>query len=214
MSNPMDKLWKEYAAAQAAKEKRNEEIQAEEDHLEELKKAQDKAARDGNQEEFDRLDAEIAATKRRMIVLVKSAKAPVLTPERASEAWKETAAIFIKERGKRWTDYQKAQKDTCEKYENCALLQNDLLRDRQSIAYMAGFYDGSELEHQEIERRFPLPEGELLPGHDINRSIQDLPEASYFTGCGLWQKAPAENTLNHIVRLGRPMEKHPDFGRR
>lgn len=214
MSNFMDKLWKEYAAAQAAKEKRKEEIQAEENRLEELKKAQDKSAREGNQEDYDRLEEEIAATKRRMIVLVKSAKEPVLTPERASEAWRETAAIFVKEHGKRWTDYQKAQKDTCDKYETCALLQNDLLRDRESIAYMAGFYDSSEDEHREIERRFPLPEGDLLPGHDINRTIQDLPEAAYFTGCGLWQKAAAENTLNHIVRLGRPIEKNPDFGHR
>lgn len=209
MKSAIDKLRAQYAQNRDAADRRKLEIFEQEEALEELKKAQARAAKAGNQAEYDRLEDEIKQTERRIIVLVKSAPSAIVTPEDGVAAWREYAADYSKEQGKRWADYQKAQKAACDKYEECVKAENDFLMDRDSVATMCGYTFGSENDRQEIERAFTLPE--ILPGRDINKRIQDLPEMRYFTSAGLWDNVRAENTLNHVVRLGRPVGA-PDFG--
>lgn len=205
----IEELWKKHNAAQASQAKRAEEIQAQEKTLAELKKKQEEAAAAGDFSAYEAAGEEIQKAEGRLYVLIKSAKAGIVTPEEAAACWREFADGYRKEQEKRRAEYRKAQKQACTQYEEMIDKQNAAFHLREDLATMTGQFYGNEEGYSEIEQRYPLPE--MLPGHDMNRAIQSLPEAAYFIGVGLWQKVPAEGTLNSIVRLGRSVGR-PDFG--
>lgn len=202
-------LWEKFNNAQASQKQRAEEIQAAEATLSELKKKREAAAAAGDFTAYEETGEEIRKTEDRIYVLVKSAKAGIVSPEEAGAAWRELAAGYKKDQEKRLQEYRKTQKQACEQYEALVNAQNAAFHVREDLGTMTGQFFGSEEDYAKIEQRYPLPD--MLPGHDVNKRISDLPEAVYFAGCGLWQKAPAEGTLNEVVRKGRSVGR-PDFG--
>lgn len=209
MKMTINDLWKKYKNAQADAARRAEEIKQAEAALASLKAQQEDAAAEGNQAAFDALDEDIRKATNRITVLIKSSRRGVVTPEDCSEFWREYAADFKKDQEKRMLEYRKTQKQACEQYEKMVEAQNTAFHVREDLGTMTGVFDGSDQSREEVERRYHL--SGMLPGNDINKSILDHPENVYFTGSGLWQKAPADETLNTIVRLGRSVNK-PYFG--
>lgn len=211
MKDIINELFDQYEHNKKVAAEAGERIKGLEKALTALKKDREKAAEDGNIDEYERLNREIEKQEGRIYVAMKSGSKNAgkpITPELVAESWRKHSAEYRKSAEGSYNAYLKDVEKLASKYEKLVGDQNEELKLRERLAEIVGKDPG------ELELGWSLPnehKSSFNYGHKMH-----APELQYFGLLDVWKEHygngwsgrewPAYDTLWSVVVQGKSVQ--------